>query len=29
MEEINIWRDYEITLKNVKIQIEFPEVKIS
>ena len=29
MEEINFWRDYEITLKNVKIQIESPEVKIT
>ena len=24
IEEINFWRDYEATLKNVKIQIESP-----
>lgn len=29
MDEINFWRDYEITLKNVKLQIESPEVKIT
>ena len=29
MDEINFWRDYEITLKNVKLQIESPEVRIT